>query len=116
MGNLIAILLHCGKRGAELIAGDKSHIFCYEQGGAAQFGGVHTQTVPTNTDGTLNISDIRSAVKDDIVDMTSTELICIENTHNMCGGTTLPIPYLQQVTATQCFCHFVFQMLPIVAD
>ena len=41
MGNLIAVLVHCSERGSEIILGDKSHIFYYEQGGIAQCKCVH---------------------------------------------------------------------------
>jgi threonine aldolase len=46
MGNLIAVLSHCG-RGDEMILGDQSHIFLYEQGGSAAVGGVHPRPLPT---------------------------------------------------------------------
>jgi len=31
----IAVMTHCNERGSEMFVGDKSHIFLYEQGGAA---------------------------------------------------------------------------------
>ena len=34
MGNLVALLTHCG-RGDEVILGDRSHTFLFEQGGMA---------------------------------------------------------------------------------
>ncbi|OQY21840.1 MAG: threonine aldolase, partial [Anaerolineaceae bacterium 4572_32.2] len=39
MGNLIALLTHCG-RGDEAIVGDRSHTFLFEQGGMAALGGI----------------------------------------------------------------------------
>ncbi|RXG52403.1 hypothetical protein Avbf_17750 [Armadillidium vulgare] len=36
MGNLLSILSHCGRRGAEIIVGNNSHIFTYEQANIAQ--------------------------------------------------------------------------------
>src|ERR687894_883800 len=38
MGNLTALLSHCG-RGDEAILGDEAHIFWYESGGASTLGG-----------------------------------------------------------------------------
>lgn len=32
MANLIAILCHCSERGSEMIVGDKSHVYLFEQG------------------------------------------------------------------------------------
>ena len=39
MGNLCAMLAHCG-RGQEALVGDQSHIYHYEGGGASVLGGV----------------------------------------------------------------------------
>ncbi len=41
MGNLAAILAHCG-RGDEVILGNKAHTFLYEAGGISALGGVHS--------------------------------------------------------------------------
>lgn len=40
MSNLCALLTWCNSRGSEIIVGNKSHIFLFEQSGAAQFGGI----------------------------------------------------------------------------
>src|SRR5881227_2405148 len=40
MGNLVALLTHCG-RGEEAILGDHSHTFLFEQGGTSGVGGIH---------------------------------------------------------------------------
>ena len=32
MGNLISIMVHCNRRGCEVIVGASSHVFLYEQG------------------------------------------------------------------------------------
>ena len=39
MGNLCALLTHCG-RGDEIIVGDQTHIFTSEQGGPSVLGGI----------------------------------------------------------------------------
>ena len=43
LGNLTALLTHCG-RGNEMIVGDRAHMFVYEAGGSAALGGVHPRT------------------------------------------------------------------------
>jgi threonine aldolase len=43
MGNLAAVLSHCG-RGDEVILGDLSHSFLYEAGGISALGGIHPRT------------------------------------------------------------------------
>merc|ERR1719253_781311 len=63
MANLLAIASHCPKRGEEVIFGDQSHNFIYEQGGASSLCGVAYNPVPTLPDGTLDLSRVRQAVK-----------------------------------------------------
>ena len=98
MGNLVSLLTHCG-RGDEIIVGDQAHIFYYEQGSAAVVGGIHPRTVPNQTDGTLALDQIEAAIRGDNVHFPRTRLICLENTHNRCGGPALPAAYVQAVGA-----------------
>lgn len=93
MGNLAAILAHCG-RGDEVIMGDCAHTFLYEAGGISALGGVHPHTIPNQADGTLLLTDIRSAVRADNIHYPRSRLLILENTHNRCGGVTVPKDYL----------------------
>jgi hypothetical protein len=52
MGNLASLLAHCG-RGRDVILGDESHIYHYENGGASALGGLVFRPVRTSADGTL---------------------------------------------------------------
>ena len=45
MGNLVALLTHCG-RGDGAIMGDQSHTFLNEAGGSSALGGVYLRAVP----------------------------------------------------------------------
>jgi threonine aldolase len=96
MGNLAAILAHCD-RGDEVVIGDRSHTLLFEAGGMAALGGVHPRTIPNQPDGTLDLDDIRSAVRPDDIHQPITRLVCLENTHNRCGGVALTTEYTQQV-------------------
>ena len=96
MGNLAAILTHCG-RGDEMILGDLAHTFLYEAGGAAALGGVHPRTLPTQPDGTLALEAIEAAIRGDDAHFPRTRLICLENTHNRCGGVALTLDYTRDV-------------------
>jgi threonine aldolase len=98
MGNLIAVLAHCG-RGDEVIMGDQAHTFVFEVGGVAALGGVHTHTVPNQADGTLRLEDIREAIRSKNVHFPDTRLVVLENTQNRCGGIAIPAAYSQQVAA-----------------
>ncbi len=96
MGNLAAVLTHC-ERGSEIILGNKAHIFLNEGGGAAALGGIHSHTIPNQKDGTLKLDDIKSAIRFDDIHHPRTQLICLENTQNMCGGVALTVEYTKAV-------------------
>ncbi len=96
MGNLAAILAHCN-RGDEMILGDQAHTFLFEAGGAAALGGVHSHTIPNQPDGTLNLDDMRIAIRGDDPHYPITRLITLENTQNRCGGAVLSVEYTQSV-------------------
>jgi len=96
MGNLVALLTHCG-RGDEAIVGDQSHTFLFEQGGMAALGGIMPRPLPNQPDGTIRLEDIEAALRPENVHFSRTRLVCLENTHNMCNGTPLTPEYTAQV-------------------
>ncbi|XP_021374437.1 probable low-specificity L-threonine aldolase 2 isoform X2 [Mizuhopecten yessoensis] len=98
MGNLIAILTHCQGRGLEAIIGDGSHICWYEQGGIAQFAGVMPALIHNKSDGTVDLDELKSKIRPlDDPHQPHTRLICLENTHNRCGGKVLPVSFMKEV-------------------
>jgi threonine aldolase len=96
MGNLVAILAHCG-RGDEFILGHVSHTFLFEAGGSAALGGAHPHTIPNQADGTLDLEDLVAAIRSEDVHYPISRLVVLENTHNRCGGVALSPEYTQQV-------------------
>ncbi len=96
MGNLAAILAHCG-RGDEVILGDLSHTVLYEAGGISALGGIHPRTLPNLENGKLDLSAIEGAIRADNPHFPITRLISLENTHNRCGGAALDLDYMQAV-------------------
>jgi threonine aldolase len=98
MGNLSAMLAHCG-RGEEIIVGDQSHIYIYEGGGTAVVGGIHPRAVINQPDGTLKIEDIERSIRPKDSHYPETRVIALENTHNRMGGAVLTPAYMQQVSA-----------------
>jgi threonine aldolase len=96
MGNLTSILATCN-RGDEVILGNLAHTFLYEAGGIAALGGVHPHTLPNQPDGSINLEDIRNAIRSDDPHNPVTRLVTLENTHNRCGGATLSVAYTQVV-------------------
>ena len=96
MGNLVCLLSHCG-RGDEMIVGDQAHTYVYEQGGSAALGGIHPRPLRNQPDGTIALQDIKTAIRGDDVHFPRTRLICLENTHNRCGGAVLTLEYMHAV-------------------
>ena len=96
MGNLVSLLSHCN-RGEEVIVGGEAHIFRYEAGGSSALGGIPQFQIPNNPDGTLPLERVEAAIRGSDQHEARTKLIALENTHNRCGGTVLPLAYMQQV-------------------
>lgn len=96
MGNLTALLTHC-QRGHEAIMGDRAHSFLFEAGGSAALGSIHPRTIPNQPDGTLRLEDIKAAIRPDNLHHPRTRLVCLENTHNRCGGAVLTPEYTDSV-------------------
>ena len=98
MGNLAAILAHCG-RGDEAILGHLSHTFLFEAGGAAALGGVNPHLITNQPDGTLKLDEIENAIRSDDPHYPISRLILLENTHNRCGGVAITAEYTQSVAS-----------------
>jgi len=96
MANLASILTHCG-RGAEVILGNRAHTYKYEKGGISAYGGIHSTQIPNQDNGTMQLEDIRAAIRDIDDHFPVTKLICLENTHNVCGGAPLSVTYTKEV-------------------
>jgi threonine aldolase len=97
MGNLTGVLTHC-QRGDEVIVGNKAHTFLFEAGGISALGGVHSYQLPNQPDGSLALEDIEAAIRPDDPHDPITRLICLENTHNRCGGTYQTPDYMNRVS------------------
>ncbi len=93
MGNLISLLVHCG-RGDQAIIGDASHINLWEQNGASSLGGISLRTIPNLSDGTLSPASILPAINPDNIHCAKTRLICLENTWN---GHPLSLRYIHEI-------------------
>lgn len=97
MGNLAALLTHCG-RGDEVVMGDESHIFWFESGGAAALGGMPFSLIPTSRFGELDLDLVEQRIRPQPrLGYPKTGVIAIENTHNRCSGVALSLEYLQSL-------------------
>ena len=86
MGNLCGVLSQT-QRGDEVILGDLAHIYQNEMDAVFVLGGVVPRVVP-NRDGLPSLDDIKNVVRPQGM-FARTALICIENSHNNCGGTVI---------------------------
>lgn len=88
MSNLVAMLAHC-QRGDEVIVGSEAHILHHEVGGAFALGGLGLRTIPNDEQGRLDPAALEAAIRPRSPYHPPTGLVCLENTHNRCGGTVL---------------------------
>jgi threonine aldolase len=96
MGNQICIKLHT-RPGTEVVLEERSHIFNYEMGAAAAFSGVTLRPV-RGDEGLLDSDKVRGAIHHGApYYVTPTSLITLENSHNMAGGTVLPLNVAQEI-------------------
>ncbi len=90
-GNLLGIVSHCD-RGDELIVGQQAHAYTHEGGGAAMLGGIQSQPIRFEADGTLDLAQVEAAIKPVDDHYVRTRLLCLENTQ---AGKVLPLDYLR---------------------
>ncbi len=95
MGNQIAIRLHT-QHGQEVICEARSHILDWEMAMTAAFAGCQARTVAADR-GILTWAHVKQAIGPKIYYRAQTGLVCLENTHNMAGGTVTPLAVLQEV-------------------
>ncbi len=90
MGNEIAVKLHT-KPGQEIVTDDRGHILNFELGAAAVISGVTIRAVRSeDRTGHLTWNEIKSGLHvDQPYYVAPTGLICLENTHNLAGGTVM---------------------------
>lgn len=92
MSNLIAVLTHTHP-GDEIMLGSEAHMFWYEVGGASALGGVVMRTILNDDDGQMELSAVEAAIRARNIHFPQTTLLCLENTHNRCGGAVLTPDY-----------------------
>jgi threonine aldolase len=96
MSNQIAIAASCDSAD-EIICESKAHIIKYEGGAPAFISRVLTKCIDSDN-GEINIDEIEYAVRADDQHFPRTKMICLENTHNVHGGTILSLEYIKAVS------------------
>lgn len=88
MGNSIAVKIHT-RPGQEVICEERSHVLNYEMAMMAHFSGCLARPI-AGEDGVLTWAQIKRKIAPSIYYYAQTGLVCLENTHNMAGGTVYP--------------------------
>ena len=97
MGNQIAMRLHT-EHGQEVICEARSHVLDWEMAMMAAFAGCQPRTVAGDR-GVMRWAEIKAAIAPKIYYRAATGLICVENSHNMAGGTVTPMAVLEEIWA-----------------
>jgi len=85
------------RRGDEAFLHAQAHIVFYEQGAASALSNVQLR-VFDSPDGTLDLEKMEEYVHtEDDVHFAPTRLVCLEQTHNHCGGVILPLEHMRAV-------------------
>lgn len=95
MGNTIAVKVHTN-HGQEVICEARSHVVNYELAMMAWFSGCIPRTVRAEN-GVLRWTQIRPEIRPLAAHYAPTGLIEIENTHNMAGGTVMPVAVIEEI-------------------
>jgi len=96
MSNLIAVLTHTHPSD-EIILGSEAHMLWYEVGGASALGGVIMRTILNDDDGQMELSTVEAVIRARNIHFPQTTLLCLENTHNRCGGAVLTPDYTSAI-------------------
>jgi threonine aldolase len=97
MGNQIAIRMHT-QHGQEVICEARAHVLDWEMAMVSAFSGCVPRAVSAER-GVLRWEQIEKAIAPKIYYRAATGLICVENTHNMAGGTVTPLAVFEEVWA-----------------
>src|ERR1700682_2124040 len=95
MGNLIAIKVWT-HHGDEVICEERGHVNLYELASMSAVAGCMPR-VTRGEDGILTWKQIEASIRPKIYYDSQTTLVCLENTHNMAGGTVYPTALVEEI-------------------
>ena len=97
MANQAAIGTHTCP-GEEVVCVERAHVRNYEHGGASANFGVAFRPVAT-PNGVMSVDQIRQAAAGTAYHLPRVSLLCWENTHNVSGGTVVPLDVVRAGSA-----------------
>jgi len=97
MTNQVALRSHT-EPGDEVLLDAEAHMYYFEAGAPAALSGVSSRLLP-GVRGIFTAGDVRAALRPRNPHFPRTRLICVENTHNMGGGSVWPIERIAEIRA-----------------
>lgn len=101
MTNQVALRAHT-EAGDEVLADVGAHIAVLERGAPAALSGLTVRPLP-GQNGIFTVDDVRAAIRTPHAFLPAvqppTKLLCLENTHNLGGGTVWPLEALREAAA-----------------
>jgi len=95
-GNQVCINTHT-QPGEEIIVERRAHIINFESGAPAMLSGVQVFPIDGKR-GVITAEQIERAIRPTDIHHAPTKLICLENTHNIAGGTIFPLEEIKKIS------------------
>lgn len=95
MANAVAIALQA-HRGDEVLLEEASHPYLFEGGGSAWIAGAHPRPLPSDR-GRIEPETVREHIRPLNDHFPRTTLLCVENSHNMHGGTVVSVKRMREL-------------------
>ncbi|MCA9730818.1 aminotransferase class I/II-fold pyridoxal phosphate-dependent enzyme [candidate division KSB1 bacterium] len=83
--------------GDEVICESDAHIFHFESGALAKLSGIQVHRIPGHR-GMIDLATIKTAIRPSAHYFPRTKVIALENTHNLGGGTILPLDGIEEIS------------------
>ncbi len=85
MGNFVSILTHC-RPGDSIVVGSEAHIVHHELWSERGLGQIELRQVQNGPRGEMDPDTVKKLIESPNGEAPRTGVVCIENTHNRCGG------------------------------
>lgn len=95
MSNQVALRCHT-QSGDEILIEANAHVYFFESGAPAALSGVMCRLIPGHR-GMFSAADLEAALRPPNIHFPPTSLVCIENTHNLGGGSIWPLELITEV-------------------
>jgi len=96
MGNLLGVMTNT-QHGDEVVLGSEAHILWFEVSGASAVAGTLLRALPNDAQGRIDPADLEAALRMNHTHSRNMTLLCLENTHNRCGGAAIGADYTDSI-------------------